>query len=71
MEPADERLARAKVGVRAGYPRRADPDKNLVGRRDWLGDVLDSQHVRGSIPIVDDGLHWSIYSPCVRRTSGG
>jgi hypothetical protein len=57
LEPADERLAGAKVGVGAGHPRRADPDEDLVGRRDRLGDVLDPQHVRGSIPIVDDGLH--------------
>ena len=60
LEPADERLAGAKVGVGAGYPRRADPDEDLVGRRDRLGDVLDPQHVRGSIPIVDDGPHRTV-----------
>ena len=60
QEPADERLAGPKVGVGAGYPRRADPDEDLVGRLDRLGDVLDPQHVRGPIPVVDGGLHRTV-----------
>ena len=60
LEPAHERVAGAKVSVGAGYPRRADPDEDLVGRLDRLGDVLDPQHVRGPIPVVDGGLHRTV-----------
>ena len=44
-------------GVAAGDRRGVDPDEHLVVLRNGPVDVGDAQHLRRSVPVVDDGSH--------------
>ena len=49
-------LAR-EVAVRPVDGRRVDPDEHLVVVRDGPLDVLEPQHLRRPVAVVDDGSH--------------
>src|SRR5438105_796559 len=64
VEPAEKRDegTRARIGfanpaVRPGDRRRVNLDEHLVFLGDGLRDVLESQNLRGTVPVVDNCSH--------------
>jgi hypothetical protein len=66
-ETGDERLAGAVVGVGAVDCARANPDQQLVIRRNGTLDLLDSQDLGRPVPIADHGLDAPILAEVDRR----
>ena len=56
-DAGEERVRGAPAAVRPVHGRGADPDQDLVLVRHGLLDVGEPEHVRRSVPVVDDGSH--------------
>ena len=56
-EAPEERMGRTNVGVRLGDRRGVDPDQDLVVPGDRSFDLLDSEDLRRTVAVLDDGFH--------------
>ena len=56
-QPPQEGIGCAKVHVALRDGARADPDEDLIVLRHRPFDLLDPEHLRRAVPILDHGFH--------------